>query len=341
MSTNTVIDQVSHVLAEIANVSVHHDPAPIGPTSGEFLAINSAPLHPALADVLESEYPSGFFRHQGVAIGHILGGKNTVVATQTSSGKSLIFSAPVFDSLLRDPEATALFIYPQKALANDQFAKLKNTAHRLEPLKNAFSTRPHLISRYDGSTPKTLRNDIRNQVQIALTNPDMLHLGILQHHERGWARFFEHLRYVIVDECHEYRGIFGTNVAYVLHRLRQICRIHGSSPTFIATSATIREPREHLEKLTGLPFVCVGSGDDGSIQGRKKFWMLSGNEHFYDLGRKVALSLAKQGLSVLAFCPSRIAAERMMSRVLSAKDDELPFVKVSCLANFGQSSCLN
>src|SRR5690606_35914825 len=111
-------------------------------------------------------------------------------------------------------------------------------------------------------------------------------------------------------ECHEYRGIFGTNVAYVLRRLRQICELHGSSPTFVATSATIREPREHLEKLTGLPFVEIGPESDGSIQGQKKFWMLSGHDHFYDFGRKLALGLAKQGLSVLAFCPSRLAAEK-------------------------------
>ena len=156
----------------------------------------------------------------------------------------------------------------------------------------------------------------------------MLHIGILQNHERHWTRFFKHLRYVIVDECHEYRGIFGTNVAYILRRLRQICAMQGSSPTFIATSATISEPRRHLEQITGLPFFCVGPEEDGSIQGRKKFWMLSGNEHYYDLGRKIALSLAKQGLSVLAFCPSRIAAERMMSKVLSAKENELPFVRV-------------
>ena len=328
MPTDPVIDRVSAALADIANVTIHHDPAATGPTAGEFLTISSVPLHAELASVLATEYPSGFFRHQGVAISHILGGENTVVATQTSSGKSLIYSAPVFDAVLRDGESTALFIYPQKALANDQFGKLKDTAHRLASLKSKLSARPHFISRYDGSTPQNARNDIRNQVQIALTNPDMLHIGILQHHEPRWARFFERLRYVIIDECHEYRGIFGTNVSYVLRRLRQICTIHGASPTIVATSATIREPRDHLEKLTGLPFACVGPDDDGSIQGRKKFWMLSGHEHFYDLGRKVALGLAKQGLSVLAFCPSRIAAERMMSRVLSAKDDELPFVKV-------------
>ncbi len=328
MTATSVITRVAQFVSDQSDVTVHHDPAAIGPTAGSFLPVSSVGLHEGLVGLLESDFPSGLYQHQGMAIGHILAGKNTVVATQTSSGKSLIYSAPVFDAVLRDPNATALFIYPQKALANDQFSKLRDMAMRIDVVAKRIATRPHLISRYDGSTPQGHRSDVRDQVQIALTNPDMLHIGILQHHDPKWGRFFGRLRYVIIDECHEYRGIFGTNVAYVLRRLRQICDLHGSSPTFVATSATIREPREHLEKLTGLPFVEVGPENDGSIQGQKKFWMLSGGDHFYDLGRKLALGLAKQGLSVLAFCPSRVAAERMMARVLSSKDDELPYVKV-------------
>ncbi|MEX2142521.1 MAG: DEAD/DEAH box helicase [Pirellulales bacterium] len=328
MSQESVIARVSEVLREHGDLTVHYDPPGTDAATGHFLPVSALPLHQALADALASEYVSGLFRHQAIAIQQLLDGTNTVVATQTSSGKSLIYSAPVFDALLRDSSATSLFIYPQKALANDQHGKLMEIAQRLRPLKGALAAHPYFIARYDGSTPQNARNDVRAQVQIALTNPDMLHIGILQHHERNWARFFQRLKYVIIDECHEYRGIFGTNVAYVLRRLRQICDIHGSSPTFVATSATIREPREHLEKLTGVPFACVGPESDGSIQGRKKFWMVSGHDHFYDLGRKIALDLAKRGLSVLAFCPSRIAAEKMMARVLSSKDDELPFVKV-------------
>jgi len=328
MASESVIARITTVLSEQGDITVHHDPPATGPTAGHFLPVSDIDLHDDLRHLLEHEFPDGFFQHQALAIRQILSRNNTVVATQTSSGKSLIYSAPVFDALLRDRDATALFIYPQKALANDQFSKLKETALQLDAISKRIASRPHLISRYDGSTPQGVRNDVRDQVQVALTNPDMLHIGILQHHDPKWARFFAHLRYAIIDECHEYRGIFGTNVAYILRRLRQICEIHGSNPTFVATSATIRDPREHLEKLTGLPFHEVGPDKDGSIQGRKKFWMLSGHDHFYDLGRKIALSLAKKGLSVLAFCPSRLAAERMMARVLSSKDDELPFVKV-------------
>ena len=188
-------------------------------------------LHPDLLAVLEREYPSGLYRHQDMAIRHILKGENTVVATQTSSGKSLIYSVPVFQSLLLDGNATALFIYPQKALANDQLEKLRALAHSLPALGSQIANRPHLVSRFDGATASEIKGDVRAQVRVALTNPDMLHLALLQYHERHWARFFENLKHVIVDECHEYRGIFGTNVAYILRRLRQVCEVHGSSPS--------------------------------------------------------------------------------------------------------------
>jgi DEAD/DEAH box helicase domain-containing protein len=325
---STVIDVAGRTLCECQGVVFHYDPPASRPTDGTFAAVDQLGLHPRLQSAVNAAFPSGLFHHQALAISHILRGENTVVATQTSSGKSLVYSLPVFDSLLHDPQTCALFIYPQKALANDQLTKLRDFAGQVPEPAPRVKTVPHLISRYDGATGSGIRAVVRGQVQIALTNPDMLHVAILQHHENLWSRFFANLKYVIIDECHEYRGIFGTNVAYLLRRLRQVCQLNGSSPRFIATSATIREPREHLEKLTGLPFVCVGPETDGSIQGTKKFWVAGSSDHFYEIGRKLSLELAKRGLSVLAFCPSRLAAERMMARVLSVKDDELPFVRV-------------
>jgi DEAD/DEAH box helicase domain-containing protein len=326
--SRSVIDEVSRVLEGIPGTTIHYAPEPSGPTAGRFIPLDSVGLHPTVTDALGGEYPAGLFSHQGLALGHILNGDHTVVSTRTSSGKSLIYSLPVLDSLLRDSESTALFIYPQKALANDQLSKMRALASRLAPLTARLTDQPHFISRYDGATPKDIRPAIREQAGIVLTNPDMLHIGLLPHHDGAWARFFSRLRYVIIDECHEYRGVFGVNVAYTLRRLRQACEIHGSSATFVATSATIHEPREHLEKLTGLSFSCVGADDDGSTQGRKRFWMLSGGDHFYDLGRKLGLSLAQQGLSVLTFCPSRLAAERMTERVVASNDEAHSFVKV-------------
>lgn len=310
-----VIDTISRVLDSFPDTVHHYAPAPTGPTPGRFIPISSVPLHEDLTAALTTLHSGGFFSHQAHAIGCLLAGKHTVVATQTSSGKSLIYSAPVLDAILRDPHATALFIYPQKALANDQAEKLRTLAASIPQLEATITHTPHFISKYDGATPKgAVRATIREQASIVLTNPDMMHMGILQHHHL-WARFLSRLKYVIIDECHAYRGVFGANVALLLRRLRQVCAIHGSPPTMVATSATIREPRAHLEKLTGESFTCIGGDDDGSAQGRRRFWMISGTDHFYDLGRKVALELAKQGLSVLAFCPSRVAAEVLTSRV--------------------------
>jgi len=140
-------------------------------------------------------------------------------------------------------------------------------------------------------------------------------LGILPHHNSHWRRFFANLKVVAIDECHEYRGVFGTGVAHVLRRLRQICKIHGSDPTFIASSATIADPQGHLQQMTGLPFKAVGKEADGSRQGRRKFWMVGGDAHFHDLGRKLATKLSDAGQSVLVFCPSRTTAERMLNRL--------------------------
>jgi DEAD/DEAH box helicase domain-containing protein len=319
-----VIDTISQVLDSFSDIVHHYAPDPTGPTPGRFVPITSVPLHDALAAALTTVHRSGFFSHQAKAIERLLAGEHTVVATQTSSGKSLIYSAPVLDAILREPHATALFIYPQKALANDQAEKLRALAASIPQLEATITRTPHFISRYDGATPKEVRATIREQASIVLTNPDMLHMGILQHHHL-WARFLSRLKYVIIDECHAYRGVFGANVALLLRRLRQASALHGSSPTIVATSATIREPRVHLENLTGESFTCIGSDDDGSAQGRRRFWMTSGTDHFYDLGRKVALELAKQGLSVLAFCPSRVAAEVLTSRVGEASE---PFVRV-------------
>ena len=229
--------------------------------------------------------------------------------------------------LCEDPDATALFLFPQKALANDQLMKLRDMAAAIPCINRMHADNPLLVSRYDGSVDSAARPQIREQVQLMLTNPDMLHFSVLQHHENHWARFFRNLKLVAIDECHEYRGIFGTNVALILHRLRQLCQLYGSNPTFIATSATVSEPQVHMQTLTGLPFECVDSTRDGSQQGDRKMWMVNGPEHFYDFGRKLALKLAEQGLTVLAFCPSRVAAERMLSRI-PRKDEEMSHVRV-------------
>ena len=308
--------------------TLHHDPSIQEPTEGNFADTATLGLHADTDSFVRHEFPDGLYRHQHLAIQNILGGSNTVVATRTSSGKSLIFALPVLNTMCHESNATSLFLYPQKALANDQLLKLREFASETPAVAALQSTNEHLISRYDGSTPQDSRTAVRENGQVILTNPDMLHYAMLQYHDRHWARFFANLRHVVIDECHEYRGIFGTNVAHILRRLRQVCKLHGSDPTFVATSATIHEPQTHMERLTGVDFECIGADSDGSRQGRRKFWMVSGEDHFYDYGRKLAFKLAEEGLSVLAFCPGRMAAERMMARLLSQHEDKLPHVRV-------------
>jgi DEAD/DEAH box helicase domain-containing protein len=324
---SSAIDTVTRLLATHDGLAVCHNP-PADPTRDGVFCPHPAGLHPELTEHLARRYPRGLFRHQGAAVGHLLGGRHTVVATRTSSGKSLIYSIPVIDGLLKEPASTALFLFLQKALANDQLQKFA-AVDDLPSLAVRRVANRFLVARYDGATPEDLRPRIRAEVQLLLTTPDMLHYAVLAWHEKHWGRFLSRLRYVVVDECHEYRGIFGTNVSYLLRRLRALCHRYGSSPTFIATSATVRSPQEHLERLTGLPFACVGPEEDGSHQGERKFWMVRSEDHAYDAGRKITLALAEAGLTVLTFCLSRTAAERMMARSgRENKDAESPFVRV-------------
>ena len=271
-------------------------------------------LKPELVEYLLTRYPEGLFTHQHNALHAVLDGQNVVVSTQTSSGKSLVFTIPALDGFLRDRQATSLFVYPQKALANDQLSKLE------EMYTYACHSKPvqHLIARYDGATPEEVRPSIRGQGQFVLTNPDMLHYALLQYHDK-WARFFSNLKYVIVDEAHTYRGIFGSSVAYILRRLRAICDHYGSSPVFVSASATIREPTEHLRLLTGLDFVEVGPDQDGSIQGRKKVWLVRSTAHHYKVARDLMRVFVKRDLNCLAFCPSRVSAERLVADLSAAE----------------------
>lgn len=324
----SVIAKVTGILASDPELKVVYDPPADEPRPGSFVPLAKSQLAQSIKDYLGSSYPSGLFTHQHQAVEHVLRQENTVVATRTSSGKSLIYSLPVFDAIRRDPHTTALFLFPQKALANDQQLKLREMASQIDGVKQLQSANPLLISRYDGSVPSELRKAIREHGQVILTNPDMLHMGIMQYHGSNWEPFFANLKLVAIDECHDYRGVFGTNVAYILHRLRQACHMHGSNPTFVATSATVKAPKEHMELLTGVPFHCIGPDADGSLQGRRKFWMVRSNDHVYDTGRKLAKSLAESGLTVLVFCPSRVSAERMIARTVKAEEIQSSYVRV-------------
>ncbi|MCH7549479.1 MAG: DEAD/DEAH box helicase, partial [Candidatus Krumholzibacteriota bacterium] len=204
---------------------------------------------------------SRLYTHQAEAITHIRNGHNVVVVTGTASGKTLCYNLPVLESLLEDPAACALYLYPTKALAQDQL----RTLNRYQKADPAF---PLVTGTYDGDTPPNVRRKLKNEANVILTNPDMLHAGILPNHGT-WARFLAKLKYVVIDEVHAYRGVFGSNVSHVLSRLNRICAHYGVEPIYICCSATIRNPRELAEKLTRQKMKTVDS--DGSPRGPKTF----------------------------------------------------------------------
>jgi len=199
-------------------------------------------LHESLHRALRQRGIAQLYTHQVEAIDAALSGQHVVVATPTASGKSLCFHLPVLNALVEDPEATALFIYPTKALSRDQEHNLR------ELMKDAELRSGAMV--YDGDTPADARRAARERCRVVLTNPDMLHAGIMPNHAR-WASLFQGLRYVVLDELHTYRGVFGSHMAHVLARLRRVARFHGSNPVFISATATIGNPREHAARLIG------------------------------------------------------------------------------------------
>jgi DEAD/DEAH box helicase domain-containing protein len=219
------------------------------------------PLHSALQARLDALNIAFLYSHQVGAVNAVRSGKNVMVATASASGKTLCYNLPVLETLLEDPTSRALYLFPTKALAQDQMRTLRELAS------------PDLVSladcvTFDGDTPRLERAGIKRQAKIVLTNPDMLHVGILPNH-KSWSRLLRNLKYVVIDEAHIYRGIFGSHVANVLRRLRRLCASYGSNPRFICSSATIANPKEHAQNLVSLPFEMVS--DDGSPHGGKSF----------------------------------------------------------------------
>ena len=199
-----------------------------------------AALHPAVAEVLTTRGVTGLYAHQAETWEAVAQGESVVVTTGTASGKSIAFSLPVLDAIAREPTARALYLYPTKALAQDQARWLAGLG--LKGLRPAI---------YDGDTPVERRAHVRRSANAILTNPDMLHVGVLPHHDR-WGDVLHNLRAVVVDEAHVYRGVFGSHVANVLRRLRRLARAYGSEPVFVLASATIANAGELATRLTGL-----------------------------------------------------------------------------------------
>lgn len=266
------------------------------------------PLAPAVARILDDLARGRLYQHQVQALKAVWRGENVVVSAGTAAGKTLCYVLPLAQALAEDHQARALLLYPTKALAQDQLHKLADFG----------AGRAFLAAAYDGDTPAQRRGEIRRTAQVILTNPDMLHMALLPNHAR-WAEFFAHLRYVVVDEVHVYRGVFGAQMGNVLRRLRRICDHHGSRPQFICSSATIGNPGELCETLVGQPFTVVA--EDTAPRGARywAFWnpplveaqlglRRSPNQEAADLIAR----LVRAGIRTLAFTLSRMQAEMVL-----------------------------
>jgi DEAD/DEAH box helicase domain-containing protein len=282
-------------------------------------------LDERLCEVLRQRGVAQLYTHQAVAIEHALAGRHVVVTTPTASGKTLCYNAPVLSTILRDPSARALYLFPTKALAQDQLAELHDLSDLLSRRSAVESGDPGIgVFTYDGDTPQDARRAIRGRAHIVLSNPDMVHSGILPHHPR-WAKLFENLRYVVIDELHAYRGVFGSHLTNVLRRLRRICRHYGSTPTFVCSSATIANPRELAEALVEQPFELVC--ESGAPRGEKFFLFVNPPVVNAQLGirrsylaetRRVASEFLKRKLQTIVFAQSRLATEILTTYL---KDD--------------------
>ena len=268
-------------------------------------------LDPRVAAAYASRGITQLYSHQAEAIDHATHGRHVVVITPTASGKTLCYNVPVLDAILKDPASRALYLFPTKALAQDQLAEL----HQMAEVIKAGAGEDIGVFTYDGDTPQDARRAIRGKAHVVLSNPDMVHAGILPHHPR-WAKLFENLKYVVIDELHTYRGVFGSHLANILRRLARVCRHYGSNPTFICSSATIANPKELAEKLTAQPFELVDKS--GAPRGEKFFLFVNPPVVNQQLGirrsylaetRRVAIEFLKRGLQLIVFAQSRLSTE--------------------------------
>ncbi len=263
-----------------------------------------------LVEALAGRGIDHLYTHQADALAAVLRRENIVVVTPTASGKTLCYNLPVVQTILDDPEARALYLFPTKALAQDQMQELHALVSELGVDIRTFT--------YDGDTPGDARRKVREAGHVVVTNPDMLHTGILPHHTK-WVKLFENLRYVVIDELHQYRGVFGSHVANVIRRLHRICRFYGSDPIFICCSATIANPADLARNITRKPVTLIDS--NGAPRGRKVVAIynppvvnreLGIRESSVDAARTIAGRLLRAGVQTIVFAPSRVRVELLL-----------------------------
>jgi len=229
------------------------------PTPGQYADFPEGLDH-RLIEVLRQRGVEQLYTHQAESFALAAAGRSFVVPTPTASGKTLCYNLPVLNEILANPQARALYLFPTKALSQDQMHEVHETVTALGVDIKTFT--------FDGDTPETARRAIRSSGHIVVTNPDMLHQGILPHHTL-WVKLFENLKYVVIDEVHQYRGVFGSHVANVIRRLRRVANFYGADPQFICCSATIANPHELASRVTGLDVTEIKS--NGAPRGEKHF----------------------------------------------------------------------
>lgn len=264
-------------------------------------------LNERLRPVLRQRGVQQLYSHQAHSIAATMRGEDVVVVTPTASGKTMCYNLPVLDSILKNPDARALYLFPTKALSADQVSELYELIQAMGVDIKTYT--------YDGDTPGAARRAVRQAGHIVVTNPDMLHSGILPHHTK-WVKLFENLRYIVIDEIHTYRGVFGSNLANVLRRLMRLCDFYGSHPQFILCSATIANPKELAETLTGRPVTLIN--DNGAPMGKRHFVFYNPPVINQQLGirkglipetRAIAEMLLKCGIQTITFARSRLTVE--------------------------------
>jgi DEAD/DEAH box helicase domain-containing protein len=277
-------------------------------------------LDERLTAVLRDLNMAPLFTHQAAAVDAALAGENVVIVTGTASGKTLCYNLPVIQTMLRDPEARALYLFPTKALSQDQAAAMG------EMLQKLGASDQIRVRTYDGDTPPARRRQIREDVRILISNPDMLHAGILPHHPR-WVSLFENLKWIVLDELHVYRGIFGSNVSNLFRRLQRLCNFYGSDPQFILTSATIANPKELAERIIEKPVRLIPSDLDGSPRAEKHIILYRppvidpalGIRRAYTLeSTSIAERFLQKDVQTVVFGRARLTTEVMLGYVRDA-----------------------
>jgi DEAD/DEAH box helicase domain-containing protein len=264
-------------------------------------------LHPGLCSILEKRGIYHLYSHQADAVNLIRNSRDVVLVTPTASGKTLCYNLPVLTRILEEPETRALYIFPTKALAQDQMHEVYGMIGELRADIKTYT--------YDGDTPDDARQAVRKQGHVVVTNPDMLHAGILPHHTK-WQKLFTNLKYVVIDELHVYRGVFGSHFTNVIRRLKRICRFYGQDPIFICCSATVANPKEHAERMLERPVVLIDQS--GAPKSRRTFILYNPPIVNRELGirqsamtpaRLMAAELISNDIQTIVFTTSRLNVE--------------------------------